>query len=238
LESRVATSGTAGAPPLDLIEIVETLRLHRERPALPGDPFQLILWENMGALIPDARRAALFEEFGRKVGFEPGRILIADPEILLAIAKGGGMRPETRVERWLNSAAIVVEKCGGDLAATLRALPVAKARALLKSFPVIGDPGADKILLFAGIDPRPSMDPNGLRSLVRLGFFAQQSSYAGSYKAAIALLSAKGKGDRQWLSEAYLRLRAHGKILCRRGAPLCQACPLDAVCAHGFADQF
>jgi adenine-specific DNA glycosylase len=105
-------------------------------------------------------------------------------------------------------------------------------------FPVIGDPGADKILLFAGIDPRPAMDPNGLRTLVRLGFFAQQSSYAGSYRAAVALLSADGKGDAPWLAAAYLRLRAHGKTLCRRGVPLCHACPLDPVCAHGFADQF
>ena len=33
----------------------------------------------------------------------------------------------------------------------LRALPLAKARALLKLYPTIADPGADKILLFAGI---------------------------------------------------------------------------------------
>ena len=113
-----------------------------------------------------------------------------------------------------------------------------KARALLKRFPVIGDPGADKVLLFAGIDPRPGMDPNGLRSLVRLGYFAQQPSYAGSYRTAVALLAAAAPRDRQWLVDAYLRLRAHGKTLCRRGVPLCHACPLDPVCAHAPADQF
>ncbi len=238
VQGQTATNATPTARNLDLIELVETLRIHRELPPLPTDPFQLVLWDNMGALIPDARRAALFDEFGRKVGFEPGAILAADPALLLSIAERGGMRPHVRVERWQESAAIVIERGGGDLTAILRALPIAKARSLLKRFPVIGDPGADKILLFAGIDARPSLDPNGLRTLVRLGFFAQQASYAASYKAGVALLSSAGKPDRQWLMDAYLRLRAHGKILCRRGTPLCHACPFDPVCAHAHADQF
>ncbi|HEX5183525.1 MAG TPA: hypothetical protein VFW19_10280 [Allosphingosinicella sp.] len=238
MQDRIAADAAAAAPPLDLIQIVEALAVHRGLPALPADPFQLVLWDNMGALIPDDRRAALFAEFGRKVGFEPGAILAADPALLLSIAERGGMRPHVRVERWQASAAIVLDHGGGDFAAALRALPVAKARTLLKRFPVIGDPGADKILLFAGIDARPSLDPNGLRMLVRLGFFPQQASYAASYKTGVALLAASGKPDRKWLMDAYLRLRAHGKTLCRRGAPLCHLCPLDPVCAHAYADQF
>lgn len=238
MQSQVATAEMAMAPSLDLVEVVETLRIHRALPALPTDPFQLVLWDNVGALIPDERRASLFSEFGRKVGYEPGAILSADPALLLSIAERGGMRPHVRVARWQESAALALDRGSGNFAATLRALPVAKARALLKRFPVIGDPGADKILLFAGIDARPSLDPNGLRSLVRLGFFPQQPSYAASYKAGVALLSSAGKPDRDWLMDAYLRLRAHGKTLCRRGTPLCHDCPFDPVCAHAHADQF
>src|SRR5690242_19400506 len=115
------------APGIDLVELVETLSLHRDVPALPSDPFRLVLWENMGALIDDARRAALFAEFGEKVGFAPGRIVTADADLLLSIARKGGMRPEVRVERWQECAALVLEHCGGDLAATLRALPLPKA---------------------------------------------------------------------------------------------------------------
>jgi len=229
---------TTDAPRLALIDVVETLRCHGNLPALPTDPFQLVLWDNMGGLITDAQRAAMFADFGRTPGFKPAAILAADPQALLSLAKRGGMRPHVRVERWQASAAIALERCGGDLAATLSALPIAKARALLKRFPVIGDPGADKILLFAGIHVRPSIDTNGLRSLVRLGFFPQQASYAASYKAGVALLSAAGKPEREWLMQAYLRLRAHGKRLCRRGTPLCQECPLDPFCAHAPADQF
>lgn len=221
-----------------MLDVVETLGFHSDLARLPNDPFQLVLWENMGALIPDAQRAALFAEFADSIGLAPGDVITADPELLMSLARRGGMRPHVRVERWQTSAAIVMERCGGDLASTLRALVVPKARALLKRFPVIGDPGADKILLFSGIAARPSIDTNGLRSLVRFGFFPQQPSYAASYKAGLALLVSDGRTDREWLMQAYLRLRSHGKNLCRRGAPLCEACPLDRSCAHAHADQF
>ena len=211
---------------------------HRELPSLPTDPWRLVMWENIGYLITDAQRAALFEDFERQIGFEPGAILAAEESVLLSLAKRSGMRPLERVERWQTCAAIVVENCSGDLGATLRALPLPKACALLKRFPGIGDPGADKILLFSGIDPRPSVDTNGLRALVRLGFISQQSSYAASYRAAAALLRAQGKQDREWLCGAYLGLRAHGKSLCRRSEPLCYQCPFDDLCAHAIADQF
>ena len=223
--------------PPPLTEVVDALRFHTDLPELPSDPFELVLWDNMGALISDRDRARLFADFGRLVGFSPAAILAADPVLLLTLATRGGMRPHVRVERWQESAALVLDH-GGDLASALRALPTPKARSLLKRFPVIGDPGADKILLFAGIDARPSIDTNGLRVLVRLGYFPQQASYAASYKAGVALLAREGRPEREWLIEAYLRLRAHGKTLCRRSRPLCETCPLDPVCAHAPADQF
>lgn len=222
----------------DLVEVIEMLRHDREQPSLPTDPLHHVLWENMGYLITDSQRAGLFADFGREIGFEAGAILAAEEPVLLSLAKRGGMRPQERVERWRTCAAIVADHCGGGLEATLRSLPFLKARALLKRFPGIGDPGADKILLFSGIEPRPSVDTNGLRSLVRLGFISQQKSYRASYRAGAALLGAQGKQDREWLCTAYLALRAHGKSLCRRNQPLCHECPLDDLCAHAAADQF
>ena len=129
----------------------------------------MILWENIGYLVDDARRRALFDAFAATVGLDPKAIATADDAVLLALAKKGGMRPETRVERWRAIARIIAERCGGDLDGTLRALPLPKARALLKLFPVIGDPGADKILLLERHRAQPSLESNGLRSLARLG---------------------------------------------------------------------
>jgi adenine-specific DNA glycosylase len=219
-------------PPADLVPIVSTLRRHLPATDIPTDPLRMILWENIGYLIDDARRRELFDAFGETVGFDPAAIAETDDETLLPLARRGGMRPETRVQRWRQIARIVLDRCAGDLDGALRRLPHAKARALLKAFPTIGGPGADKVLLFADIAAVPSLESNGLRCLARLGFFEEQASYDRSYKAAIAVLQASGRADRAWLIDAYVGLRELGRTLCRRGEPLCHACPLDEICPH------
>ena len=203
--------------------------------AVLTDPLHLILWENIGYLIDDERRQVLFAEFEARIGLTPRGIAEAEGAVLLDIARRGGMRPETRVERWRDIAAIVLTRCDGDLDGALRALPPPRARALLKLFPTIGDPGADRILLFAGVAPLPCLDSNGVRVLARLGLFAEQRSYAASYRAAIAVLKAEGVMERDWLVTAWLALREHGKTLCKRAGPLCPACALDDICAHVVA---
>lgn len=200
-----------------------------------GNAFALILHENIGYLIDDARRDALMSELEQRVGFDAAKIAGAPDELLLDIARRGGMQPQTRVERWRRIAEITLEECGGDLDAYLRSVPVARARKLLKEFPAIGDPGADKILLFCGLDARPALESNGLRVLARLGLVEAGASYAATYKAAIASLSEALAHDRGRLVSAYLLLREHGRALCKRTAPHCTACPLDVCCAHAPA---
>jgi len=210
-------------------------------PVPPGppatDPLALIIWENIGYLIDDERRQVLFDEFANRVGLTADLIDQADDAVLLDIANRGGMRPETRVQRWRTIARISLEACGGDLAAALSARSLAGARRLLKTFPVIGDPGADKVLLFSGIADQPCLESNGLRVLARMGFITERPSYAASYRLAINVLKAEGLGARNQLTDAYCLLRQHGRILCRRGEPLCTACPLDADCAHAAVMQ-
>lgn len=202
------------------------------------DPLAIILWENIGYLIDDTKRCALFEEFRTRVGIDAAAIARAPEAVLLDIAKRGGMHPAARAERWRQIAEVIVAQCGGDLAAHLRVLPAATARARLKQFPSVGDPGADKILLFSGLDARASVDSNGLRVLVRLGAVPDRKSYAATYRAASAALSDAARGSREWLVSAYMLLRAHGQSLCKRKAPHCIACPLDKSCAHVQAAWF
>jgi len=229
---RKAGKNSAATPLAALVD-----RLSRaysvDRP--PADPLRLVMWENIGYLIEDTRREKLLEEFQARVGLDADGIARAPATLLLDIAARGGMRPEMRVARWRQIAAIVRDECGGDLHGRLQAMPPAKARTLLKRFPSIGDPGADRILLFCGYDARPAVDSNGLRVLVRLGALAAGSSYAATYRSAIALLAATYGQDRERLIHAYLLLREHGRELCKRSAPLCMPCPLDALCAHAPA---
>src|SRR5258706_6975763 len=86
--------------------------LYPQPPAL-SDPLALILWENVGYLIDDERRAALFAEFAGRVGLSAAAIDRADGGVLLDIAGRGGMRPESRAERWRRIARLTLERAGG-----------------------------------------------------------------------------------------------------------------------------
>lgn len=191
-----------------------------------------MVWENVGYLIDDARRAELFAEFKKKIGLKAHQIANAPMPIVSDIAKRGGMHPQKRVERLIEIGKLAIVQCDGDIPGALGALPLAKARALLKKFPSIGDPGAARIILFAGIAPLPSIESNGLRTLVRLGYCEERKSYAQTYKGAVAALAEAGGEDGEWLKRAYTVLREHGKALCKRSTPICEPCPLDRVCAH------
>lgn len=202
------------------------------RPPKPlTDPLQIIVWENIGYLIPDETRAELFAEFGKTVGFDAKAMASAQQSVLAQIATRGGLQPGQRVQRWREIARLILVEAGGDLKRTLKSLPLPKARALLKKFPAIGEPGADKVLLFSGVAAVPTLESNGLRTLVRLGFAREEKSYGATYKGAARAL-AEGAPDRKWLMTAYAALREHGKTLCKRSKPLCLACPLDKECAH------
>jgi endonuclease-3 len=197
-----------------------------------SDPLAILVWENVGYLIDDARRAELFAEFKKRIGLEAHEIANAPMPVLTDIAGRGGMHPQKRAERLREIGALAISQCDGDVPSALRALPLAKARALLKKFPSVGDPGADRILLFTGVAARPSVESNGLRALVRLGFVAEQKSYAQTYKAATGVLLRECGSDAGGLQRAYVVLREHGKALCKRAAPICEPCPLDRACAH------
>src|ERR1700722_3089464 len=175
-----------------------------------ADPISILVWENIGYLIDDTRRLALFHEFRRRVGLKPAQIANAPSRALTEIVSRGGMHPQKRAERVRQIGTIAIAECDGDIIGHLRSLPPSKARALLKKFPSVGDPGADRILLFSGVLAQPCLDSNGIRVLVRLGFFEEQRSYPRNYKAAIATLRKQGTANADWLRRAYGSLREHG----------------------------
>ena len=216
--------------------VITDLAAHYSPPAPLTDPLEIIVWENIGYLIDDRPREALFRELNDRVGLSAASLASAPIEVLLDIARRGGMHPDRRAARLRDIARLVLEDCGGDLAEALRARPLAKARALLKRFPSIGDPGADRILLFGGFAVVPALESNGLRAMVRLGLCQEKASYTASYKDAVRVLARHDPG-RDWLMQAYVVLREHGKILCKRNRPICLPCPLDSACSHAVTSQ-
>jgi endonuclease-3 len=139
------------------------------------------------------------------------------------------MHPERRVDKLREIGELALEAGGKHLAQVLE-LPTAKARAVLKKFPGIGDPGADKILLFCGAGAKFALESNGLRVAVRVGWGAESKSYASTYRSAMEALEPvlpKGAAGRV---RAYELLRTHGQRICKRSAPDCDACPLTKSC--------
>jgi len=230
--ARTAQKSHPAEPELPLAKAVAALAKLYPLSKPLRDPLAILVWENVGYLIDDERRGALFEEFRKRIGLKAAQIANAPTPILADIAKRGGMNPQVRTDRLKEIGRLAICECDGDVVAKLNALPLPKARALLKKFPSVGEPGADRIILFAGIAARPAISSDGLRALIRLGYVAQQKSYGATYRIAIQILEKDGVQSTAWYETAYLALREHGRALCKRAAPVCEPCPLDRRCAH------
>lgn len=218
---------------LPLSKIIARLRRqYGEAEAPPANtPFDLVMWENACYLLTELRRLEVFEALRKKVGLNAAAILNASDEVLLPLAKKGGMRPETRVFRWREIARITQSQFAGNLSSIL-AMPYSRAKKALKQFPNIGDPGAEKILLLCGMTSGLPLESNGLRVLVRIGFGRQQKSYGATYRSVQDDLRPDLPASAGVLKEAHLLLRQHGKALCKDKAPLCDQCPLTKACEY------
>ena len=213
--------------------IIDELQNFYGLPAPPkvNDPLGMILLENVAYLLSDERRERAFDALREKVGLTPPEILTAHEETLLEVARLGGMLPAARVEKLRRIAQIALQEFDGDLDKALKQ-PLAQAKKSLKKFPGIGDPGAEKILLFSKTHPILALDSNGLRVLRRLGYGEEQKSYGATYRSAQEAVKDEMKKDFDWLIAAHQLLRVHGQQLCKTTAPLCAKCPVRASCRY------
>jgi endonuclease III len=217
----------------DFKKLIAGLKRHYGEPKSPParGPFELVLWENACYLLPDKRRAEVFAGLKKKVGLKPSAILKANRDTLLELATMGGMRPETRVFRWLEIARITTDQFQGDLNQILE-WPYPKAKKALKQFPNIGDPGAEKILLFCGVVDGLPLEWNGCRVLTRVGYGREQKDYSKMYRSVQQDLRDELPRKSEDLIRAHMLLRQHGKEICRNNNPLCHSCPVSDVCAY------
>ncbi|HVS20320.1 MAG TPA: hypothetical protein VHD88_00655 [Pyrinomonadaceae bacterium] len=222
----------------NLQKIVSQLAARYGKPESPitTDPFELILLENVAYLVSDERRQAAFKMLRKHAGTKPHEILAASHDDILQGTKLGGMHPEQRVSGLREIALIAMNDFGGDLKQALK-LPLPKATQALRKFPSIGEPSAEKILLFTRSYPVLGLDSNGLRVLVRLGFGEEKKSYAATYRSVQEAIQSQLREDYDWLISAHILLRQHGKEMCKTNAPLCEKCPVRKSCVYFRTQQ-
>lgn len=216
-----------------LQKIVSQLAAHygKPKPPITADPFELVLLENVAYLVSDERREAAFKTLRKYAGTKPHEILAASPEDILHATKLGGMHPEQRVNRLKEIALIAMNEFGGDLKQALK-LPLPKAKKALQKFPSIGEPSAEKILLFTRAYTVLGLDSNGLRVLLRLGFGEEKKNYSTTYRSVQEAIKDQLKDDYDWLIDTHILLRQHGKELCKTNRPLCEKCPVRKSCEY------
>jgi endonuclease III len=202
-----------------------------QQPVAPTDPYEFIVWWHCGYPASDAACSKGWAALREQIGISPEALLRADPAQLARALKPGGMVPELRAQRMKQIAERVERECGGDLLATLHRDPEG-ARKLLKRFPNISDPGADRILLFAALDAVAAVPSNNPAPLVRILFGKERENYAVTYREAKSALEAELPRDRATRLRAYLLLKKHGEQTCKRGRPKCEQCPLREACAY------
>jgi endonuclease III len=217
----------------NLQKIVSQLAAHygKPKPLITTDPFELILLENVAYLVSDERREEAFKALRKYAGTKPHQLLSASDESILQATRLGGMHPEQRVARLREIALIAMNEFGGDLSEALK-LPLPKAKQALRKFSSIGEPSAEKILLFTRSYPVLGLDSNGLRVLVRLGFGEEKKNYTATYRSIQEAIRGQLKQDYDWLIGAHILLRRHGKELCKTSAPLCEKCPIRKNCVY------
>jgi len=212
---------------------LELLEAHYGKPGMAsaGGPLEMILWENVAYLVNDERRKHTYEKLQKMIGIEPQQILNTSIKQLRDALEGGGIIRDQRVKKLSMIMKITMDTFGGDLNQILD-LPTNKAMKALQLFPGIGEPGAEKILLFCRRLPVLALESNGLRVLLRLGFGTEQKNYSATYRSVRNAIQSQSTEDYGWLIRAHQLLRIHGQQLCKRNSPRCTECPLVQACEY------
>jgi endonuclease III len=208
----------------------------------PSDPYEMILFVNCGYPATDASCEKGYRALQREVGTKPEQILGAPKAKLAKLMRLGGIVPELRAERLKTIAKTLDELFGGNLKWSLEKLLLDEAKGAgkgirlakkaLTEFPVIGGPGADKILLFARLAPVAAVPSACPGVPQRILFGSEDKNYSAGYRAAQEAMAELLSEKFEVRQRAYLLLKRHGQEICKRTKPKCEICPIAGMCSY------
>jgi endonuclease III len=220
-------------PAIPICELLDCLEaIHgKQEPSCPIDPYEFLVWWHCGYPASDERCTKGWAALRADVGTGAEILLKTPTPKLVSALKAGGMVPELRAIRLKEIANRVINEFGGDLWTGLRG--DAKAiRKVFKSFPNIGNPGADRIMLFAAIAPVAAIPSNCPHVLVRITEGAEHENYSLTYKDAQRKIDEAVKPTIEARTRAFLLLKAHGQKVCKLTNPHCSECGVRQQCAY------
>ena len=218
---------------ISLINILQRLETQYGTQAAhwPTDPYEFLVWWHCGYPQSDERCGKGWAALTTQMSIRPESILAAKPASLTSALKNGGMVPELRAVRLKEIARRVQDQLGGRLSGALQGT-IADARNILKQFPNISDPGADRILLFAGITPVAAVPSNNPLVVIRVLYGRERKNYKVNYRESQQVIEQEIPADLKQRRRAYLLLKRHGQELCKLTNPKCHECPVRADCAY------
>jgi endonuclease III len=206
-----------------------------QTPTSPTDPYLFMVWWHCGYPPSEERCSQGWKGLNARIGVAPDDVLSASSSRLARVLRAGGMVPELRARRLKEVVRRIRTVFSGDLRAGLRALPLPAARAALRKFPGVGNPGADRILLFGDIAPVAAVPSSCPHVLVRIESGREPAAYTAVYAQAQRSLETQLPATPGARTRAYLLLQRHGRALCKRTNPKCSACPVAPDCAFFVA---
>jgi endonuclease-3 len=212
-------------------EILHTLRDNFSIPRWASStraPFQTLIITVLSQATNDKNMTRAFENLSGRFSITPEALAKASVEdIERAIRVGGLYRNKSRVIKAISC--MIMEKFNGSLD-FIHSLPFDEARKILLSIPGVGPKTADVVLLFCAGKPTIPIDTHVNRVSKRLELAPSEAGYEEVRQALEAFYSPD-----DYLS-VHLLLISLGRKYCKARKPLCQLCPVNALCPSKCID--
>jgi endonuclease III len=203
----------------------------RQKASWPTEPFRFLVWWQCGYPPSEVACEKGWRALSAMAKIEPAALLALNARKFGRALAMGGLVPELRVGRIRDVAGMVAKIPGADLAKRLKALSLPEARKLLKRYPGIAGPGADRIILFGGLSPLAAVPSNAPQVLLRMQAGEVPASYSACYRDAQAIVAGGTPETLAARKRTYLLVKHHGETLCKRSRPACASCPIERSCA-------
>lgn len=196
----------------------------------PRDPFALFVWEVLSVHAAPARREAALAALKRMRALTPDAMWRAPRGPLETAVRLAGSYVEQRL-RALRTGVDLFRRTPG-LPTVLRG-PLPAARRALEPFPVLGETGSRRLLLFAADRRTLPVDAPLCRTALRLGYGLETGDVRRTMRAVRRVLTDELAPGVEACRRAALYLSHHGAATCTDASPHCQVCPLADDCPEG-----